>query len=450
MSFVDESRELFERIADAAFNTLAADEELNLSLSAKDQHYVRFNRAQIRQATAVAQRRLSLDFQKNRRSLRLSLDLSGRSADDIAAVSSLLERGRAETKVLPEDPFAVATSNHGSSDSHYASDYPVAEAWMAEIAEAAAGLDFAGLLAAGPQIRATRNSAGQNHWFSNDSFFIDYSLFTLNTAGENKAVKGLHAGRNWQAEAFAAALAADRLTLEQLRRPTTSLPPGEYRVYLSPHAMEAIVSMFSWGAVSCDAWKQGGCALQKLIDGEANFSEQFSLIENFNLGLGPRFSHLGEVGPEQLAIIEQGQLKNLLVNARSAKEYGLTGNGADSGETLRSPEVRPGTLAEADALKALGDGVYLGNLHYLNWSDPQTARLTGMTRYACFRVESGEIAEPIRDLRFDESLYRMFGSSLEALTRESRLFPSTDTYGQRALGGCQVPGALINAFRFTF
>jgi predicted Zn-dependent protease len=89
-------------------------------------------------------------------------------------------------------------------------------------------------------------------------------------------------------------------------------------------------------------------------------------------------------------------------------------------------------------------------LHYLNWSDPQTARLTGMTRYACFRVESGEIAEPIRDLRFDESLYRMFGSSLEALTRDSRLFPSTDTYGQRALGGCQVPGALINAFRFTF
>ena len=33
------------------------------------------------------------------------------------------------------------------------------------------------------------------------------------------------------------------------------------------------------------------------------------------------------------------------------------------------------------------------NLHYLNWSDNIGGRITGMTRYACFWVENGEIKE---------------------------------------------------------
>lgn len=449
MSFVETSRALFDHISEAAFASLEPGEELGLSLDAEDQTYVRFNRGRVRQATAVAQRTLDLTFQNQGRKLNLSLDLSGQLTHDQGTVRSLLERARAESKALPEDPYTVAMANHGSSDDRHGGNYPGMEDWLAQIAEAAAGLDFAGLLAAGPQIRAARNSAGQDLWFSADSFFIDYSLFTVNEAGENKAVKGLYTGRVWQPAQFAAALADEGPLLERLRRPAVSLPPGEYRAYLSPAAMEKIIALLSWGAVSCDAWKKGDCALQKLIEGEAVLSEQFNLRENFKLGLAPRFNSQGEVGAWEWPLIEAGRLKSLQVSSRSAKEYGLPGNAADSGEGMRCAEVLPGRLAEAEALRALSDGVYLGNLHYLNWSDLQTARLTGMTRYACFRVAGGEIAEPIQDLRFDESLYRLFGTSLEALTRESRSFPCTETYRRRALGGCRVPGAVAGAFRFT-
>jgi len=72
-----------------------------------------------------------------------------------------------------------------------------------------------------------------------------------------------------------------------------------------------------------------------------------------------------------------------------------------------------------------------------------------MTRYACFWVENGEPVEPIRDLRFDESLYRIFGTELESLTRETHSIPATDTYHRRALGGRKIPGGLLRAFRFT-
>jgi predicted Zn-dependent protease len=80
-----------------------------------------------------------------------------------------------------------------------------------------------------------------------------------------------------------------------------------------------------------------------------------------------------------LPLIQAGQLVNTLINSRTAKEYGKVANGANGSESLRSPEVLPGTLPAADILKALDTGLYLSNLHYLNWSDRPTGRITGMT-----------------------------------------------------------------------
>ena len=138
-----------------------------------------------------------------------------------------------------------------------------------------------------------------------------------------------------------------------------------------------------------------------------------------------------------------------LVSSRTAKEYNVLSNGASEWEGLRSPEVSPGKLPSEDILKRLGTGLLLSNLHYLNWSDVPAGRITGMTRYACFYVENGVIKAPIKDLRFDESLYEFFGNGLEAVTDFQELIPNTSTYERRGLGGNKVPGLLIRDFNFT-
>ncbi len=453
MSFAAATRSLFDQLSEATFSALRQGESLNLDLYAEEQTYVRFNRARVRQATEVVQTNLGLTFQGEGRQLRLTMDLTGQPDNDIRVLISLLERARMEVRSLPEDPFIAPMKGSETSESQYAGEYPQDSELIAQIAAVTEGLDFAGLLSKGPQISAARNSAGQNHWFSTDSFFLDYSLYTVNDAGENQAVKGLYADRHWRWQTFNNALAKGKMQLRALERPARTIAPGVYRVFLEPAAMKEIMQMFSWGAVSYAAWKNGQSGLQKLIDGGEGFADRFNLKENFNLGLSPRFNSQSELAPMELPIIEQGQLKNLLVGSRTAKEYGVPSNGADtigwSGEGLRSPEMGAGDMDAADALTRLGHGLYLGNLHYLNWSDLHTARITGMTRYACFWVENGEIVAPIHDVRFDESLYRIFGPALEAITLETQIFPSTDTYQQRALGGSKVPGALVGAFRFT-
>jgi predicted Zn-dependent protease len=312
------------------------------------------------------------------------------------------------------------------------------------ILESAAGCDLAGLYAGGVVIRANRNSAGQSHWFATESFFLDYSLYD-----GPKAAKGSYAGARWDAQQWAANIARTRDLLDKLKRPTVNVQPGQYRTYLAPRAFADVLGMMGWNALSAAAWKQGRSPFKKLVEGEAKFSPLLSFGENFGLALTPRFNSLGEVSAAQLPLMEAGALRSLLVSSRTAKEYGLTGNAAGEGEAPRSLDVACGTLSEADILKAIGTGLYLSNVHYLNWSDPVSARVTGMTRYACFWVENGEIVGPINDLRWDESLYDALGTKLLALTNWADIDPACETYYTRALGGSRVPGALVEGWTFT-
>ena len=67
--------------------------------------------------------------------------------------------------------------------------------------------------------------------------------------------------------------------------------------------------------------------------------------------------------------------------------------------------MAPGSSPRDDTLAALDTGVYVGNLWYLNFSDRPACRVTGMTRFASFWVESGRIVAPVNVMRFDDSVY---------------------------------------------
>jgi predicted Zn-dependent protease len=148
-------------------------------------------------------------------------------------------------------------------------------------------------------------------------------------------------------------------------------------------------------------------------------------------------------------LIEAGRLVGSLVSPRTAREFGLETNGASGDEGPESLAMAPGTLAAKDALAALGTGLFVGNLHYLNYSDRPAARITGMTRFATFWVEDGRIVAPVDVLRFDDTIFRMLGANLEALTAETELMLASDSYHQRQLASMRLPGALLSELTFT-
>lgn len=431
-----------QRLSHELLATLKPTEALFIEFVGESSQFIRFNRGRVRQIGTVAQTMVTLRLQCHQRTASSSFPYT--DAADLPWAIAHLEELRTEALQLPEDPYLTPPQDTGSIQATYTGQLLPAETVVEALLTPVQGLDFTGIYSSGTIIRGSFNSAGQEHWFATETFCLDYSLFTA--AG--KAIKNTYAGTHWEQGRYQRQIEGDCQQLAQLDLPVRSLSPGRYRTYLAPAAVAELVGMLSWGAVSEASYRQGGSALAKLRQG-ATLSPLFSLQEDFTAGTVPRFNADGDIAPAKVPLITKGELQTFLVSRRTAQEYGLPSNGATPDERLRSPFVLPGTLAPAECLSALDTGLYVSNLHYLNWSDRPSGRITGMTRYACFWVERGKIIAPIADLRFDDSLYAFWGTSLEALTDTPVWVPNTDTYEQRSLGGTRVPGMLVKDFNFT-
>jgi predicted Zn-dependent protease len=434
----------FKLFCEDLFSRLSGGESARISLAAEQTHFLRMSQGAVRQNGTVEDAQLLVQFiSAAGQVLELSLPFHCESADAVAKLASAtVSKARASVQGVPADPYVNRPAVRSTSSvSHKGQLLNPTETVEALLGQQKQGDDLVGIYAGGPTVSALADSAGMYHWFSSESFFVDYSLWLPN----GRAVKSSYAGRTWDQDAFVQSLARARANLEILKKPQRALKPGNYRVFLAPSATSELLNMLSWGALSEGALQRKDSPLCAVRAGEKSFSPKFSLKENFALGFAPRFSEDGELAPETISL---GRFVQGLVSARTEKEFGVPSNGSGS-ERLRTPEIGTGTLAMSEACRALGTGLYLSDLHYLNWSDMIQGRITGMTRYACVWVENGEPVCPIQDMRFDETLFRCFGSELADVTREAEVIPETSTYGRRALGGARVPGILVNNFQFT-
>jgi predicted Zn-dependent protease len=174
-----------------------------------------------------------------------------------------------------------------------------------------------------------------------------------------------------------------------------------------------------------------------------------TIIENTRDGVAPNFQEDGFIRPEQVYLIEAGRYRDCLVSPRSAQEYGVPTNGASIREAPESLEMAPGDLPRDRVLRELHTGVYINNVWYLNYSDRSACRITGMTRFATFWVEQAAIQAPLNVMRFDDSIYRMLGEHLVALTTERDFILDANTYHRRSTNSSRLPGVLIEDFTFT-
>ena len=127
----------------------------------------------------------------------------------------------------------------------------------------------------------------------------------------------------------------------------------------------------------------------------------------------------------------------------------LCGSLLTAEECPESLELAAGEVPMDEALGRLDSGIYVSNLWYLNFSDRNACRATGMTRFATFWVEQGVVLQPLNVMRFDETLYRALGENLVGLTAERELILDPETYFRRSTHSGRMPGALIEDFTFT-
>jgi len=387
----------------------------------------------------------TLALAQGRRRIEGRLTLSGRIEADIAALRAELACLRAALPDLPEDPFLLLPEAPEHSDRHETGRLPAPAELVRSVVQAARGLDFVGFYAGGPVVRAFADSLGTRHWHHVETFHIDWCLYHA----ADKAVKAAYAGTHWSDDEFAARVAAGAQQLALLARPPRVLAPGAYRAWFAPAAMAELLGALGWGGFGLKGRRTGTCSLMRLAHRDAVLHPDVNLTEHTALGTAPGFTAEGFGRPQRVSLVERGLASGTLNSARSAQEYGLEANGANSSETPESLALAPGRLAESQALAALDTGLYVSNLWYLNYSDRPACRLTGLTRFACLWVEGGKPVEPIGVMRFDDSFLRMFGEGLLGLGDRAELIAESGTYLERQLGSLSTPGALVEGWRLT-
>ncbi len=434
----------FHDLAGVLDQSLAAGETYTARFSAEASDFVRMNRGKVRQPGAVVQRYLTIELIRGKRHASHQVSLSGEPAADRESLRAIVSGLRAIVPDLDEDPHLMIATDVESTRTARGGPLPPAEAVIDAVLGAGAGLDLVGLYAGGPMYRGFANSFGQRNWHEATTFNLQWSLYHR----ADKAVKSALSGFSWDPGALVARMNEAREQLAHVAMPAKTLPPGKYRAYLTPAAMEEIGAMLCWGGFSARALATKQGSLSRMQDG-ARLDSRVTIAEATADGVAPAFQGNGFVRPQRVPLIDAGQLVGSLVSPRTAREFSLSANGANGDEFPEALAMEGGALNTGDALSKLHTGIFVGNLHYLNYSDRPACRMTGMTRFATFWVENGKIAAPLNVLRFDDTIYRVLGTNLEALTTETELILESGTYGERALASMRLPGALLSELEFT-
>jgi predicted Zn-dependent protease len=434
----------FTLLADAIERMCRPGETVLSVFSAEQSDFIRFNAGKVRQTGQVEQSRLVLRLVHGARQAYSTFDLAGDAHADVSDVSDALDALRESLLDAPDDPHLLFDTGSWSRSTRRDGRLPEPRALAELVARLAQGLDFVGFYAGGTLARGFASTTGSRGWYEVENFNFSWSIYQPN----GRAIKTTYAGDAWNDAVFADKVREAAVRLPVLLRAPHVLTPGGYRAWLAPSALAELVNSAASDGFSARAQASSTSPLYKLNTGAASFDERVSLAESLELGISPAFNDDGYLRAS-VPLISAGRTAGQLTSARSAREYGLEPNGALPHEMPTSLAMAGGDLEPDDVLARLGTGLYIGNLWYVNLSDRMNCRLTGMTRFATFWVEGGEIVAPVDAMRFDDSLYGLLGERLEALGAQQDLLLSDWTWGQRATGGLQLPGALVKSFELV-
>jgi predicted Zn-dependent protease len=231
------------------------------------------------------------------------------------------------------------------------------------------------------------------------------------------------------------------------------IEPGTLRAVLSPWAFGELLWYFGIGTFGALPFLEERSYFSGRI-GEKMFSESFSLADDALDPRGlPKAFDLEGVPKQRVQLVENGVVTDVVWDRKTAARGGResTGHSLGAGGSGYGPiafnlSVAGGEAASVDELaEAVGDGIYVTRLHYVNIVDAREGVLTGMTRDGTFRIEGGKVTTPLVNLRFTTSVPAV-AAGLLSLTRETTLVNTSDFYDERYPYGVVTPAIATDAF----
>lgn len=316
---------------------------------------------------------------------------------------------------------------------------------IAEIGEEK-GLNVCGIVKNDKNVVLYKTSTGMSIERKSTSASYSLSAFTKNSAGWASRT-------NW---------CVDNIDFDEVNEIATQKAlvgvnpqpkdQGRYTVVLEPNAVIDLLMFYAYaGAFNGKNHEEKTSPFTGKV-GEKLFSDKLTVTEEINHPLNPQADFTFEgVEKKELTLIENGVLKNILYDYRTAKNYGKepTGNGFPAniagyhGAYPSGMVVKKGSKTTEELIKSVDNGILVTHFHYTNMISPRDMMVTGMTRDGVFRIENGKVVEPLKNFRFTQSLNEAFSNIIEIGSEE--IFDSSFFGG----AGIVAPAMVIENFNFT-
>ncbi|MGQ9645555.1 MAG: TldD/PmbA family protein [Thermodesulfobacteriota bacterium] len=250
----------------------------------------------------------------------------------------------------------------------------------------------------------------------------------------------------------------ETLTEEAIRKASRGEPiqiePGEYEVILEPYAVSELLSFLGYLGFHALALQEGRSFLcsalnTKLVDENVTIYDDGLDPE----GLQVPFDFEG-IPKQKVTFFDRGVAKGVTYDSFTGGREGKE----STGHALIPPNpegpipinlfMKEGNSSLEEMVKSVRKGIYVTRFHYTNVVEPMKAVLTGMTRDGTFWIVEGELKNPIKNLRFTESILRAL-SRVSKISRERKLCSEGTVYSRRFVTGTVAPAIKVEGFNFS-
>ena len=226
------------------------------------------------------------------------------------------------------------------------------------------------------------------------------------------------------------------------------LEAGRYEVVLEPMAVVTLVSFLAYMGVSGRALAEGRSPFSGK-EGQKVAGENITIFDDAlsPLTLGLPFDFEG-TPKRRIDLIENGVFRTGVHDRRSARMAGSE----PTGHALPPPNpegafplnlfLQTGDASMDDMVGSTKRGLLVSRFHYSNIVHPIETTITGMTRDGTWLIENGEIAYPVKNFRFTQSILDAL-SNVEMISRESVIA------SEFFFGASRVPALKISSFHFS-
>lgn len=234
---------------------------------------------------------------------------------------------------------------------------------------------------------------------------------------------------------------------DQSRGPE-DIEPGEYTVILEHAAVSDLLLFMAYEGFGALNYLEGRSFLSGKL-GEKVFDERITIMDDpyHPMTIGMSFDFEG-MPKRMVPLIVKGVAKNVVHDRKTANKAATL----STGHALPQPNpygpmplniiLKGGDSSIDEMISSTDKGILVTRFHYTNIIDPIKLTITGMTRDGTFLIEKGKISHPIKNMRFTESVVRIF-NEVESLSKD-QVFAKA-FFG----GGFVVPAMKIRSFNFS-